>query len=282
VASLRRRRQRHGSPATWLGAVKDASRTVEPVELSGGDIQRFFDQGFLIVDRMSSPEELAIMRSIYDRLFEERVGLKDGLYTVAPSDGSAGDGVPFPKIHRIFELAPELCATGFMTNAACVAQQLFGPDVMFLGGRAMFKPPFCTQSTPWHQDPAYHRPQLVYRNVNVWLALQDCPADAGAMQFVPGSHRGSLVQAHRRPGDDPDAHGLELVDPRCIGDVVACPLSAGGVTLHHSYMLHHTAANTTAIPRRALIAVFGMPPTERSHPLDLPWQEHAPARDPGT
>jgi hypothetical protein len=231
---------------------------------------------------MSSAEELALMRSIYDRLFDERAGLMDGLYTDAPSDGSPGGGVPFPKIHSVFDLAPELRATGFMTNAARLAQLLFGHEVKFLGGRAMLKPPFCPETTPWHQDPAYHQPHLVYRNVNVWLALQDCPVEAGAMHFVPGSHRGDVVNAHRRPGDDLDAHGLELVDLQSIGNVVACPLSAGGATLHHSYMLHHTPANTTAIPRRALIAVFGMPPMRRSRPLDLPWQRYAPARHPGT
>jgi hypothetical protein len=246
------------------------------------EIRQFFESGFAVVDRMTSPDELAVLQGIYDRLFLERMGDAEGLYTEAASDPSADNTIPYPKIHRVFDLVPALCTSGFMANAGRVAEQLFGHQARFLGGRAMMKPPLCAQRTPWHQDPAYHRPDRIYRNVNFWLALQDCPVEAGAMHFVPGSHKGSVIREHRRPGDRMDANGLELTDTSAITKVVACPLLGGGATLHHSYLLHHTPGNTTMQPRRALIAVFGAPSIPLARQRELPWQQYAPARDPGT
>jgi hypothetical protein len=234
------------------------------------------------VDGLTSEDEVMVLRGMYDRFFQERLGEADGLYTEASSDGSTNNTVPFPKIHQIFDLAPELRESGFMANATRVAKQLFPGQVRFLGGRAMLKPPLCPQQTPWHQDPAYHRPDRVYRNVNFWLSLQDCPVDAGAMHFVPGSHKRNVVLPHRRPGNLIDANGLELADISAITSVVACPVRSGGATLHHSYLLHHTPANTTLTTRRALIAVFGAPTIPLHPPLDLPWQQYVPAGDPGT
>jgi ectoine hydroxylase-related dioxygenase (phytanoyl-CoA dioxygenase family) len=265
----------------WGVALRDAARSVEPVVLTSSQIELFFEQGFVVVDQMTSPEEVSVLRAGYDRLFHERAGEIDGLYTEASSDGSTVGTVAFPKIHKIFDLVPELRWSGFAANAARVATQLFGKKVRFLGGRAMMKPPMCPQHTPWHQDPAYHSPDRIYRNVNIWLSLQDCPLDAGAMQFVPRSHHGSVVLPHRRPGDRPDSNGLELADLSAVTEVVGCPLRAGGATLHHSYVLHQTPPNTTAAPRRALIAVFAAPPARRKGHLCLPWQEYAPPSDPG-
>ena len=252
--------------------------TVQSATLQEHEIQMFFAQGYLVVAQLSSPEELGVIRTIYDQLFEERAGRAEGLYSDVAAEELPEGTVVFPKIHQIYRLSPQLVATGFMANARTIAGQLFGGHVEFLGGRGMLKPPFCPGETSWHQDAAYHRPDLFYRNVNFWLALQDSPVQSGVMQFVPRSHRGSAVHEHRRPDH---GHGLELADLSTVSQVVPCPLPAGGATLHHSYLLHHTAPNRTRCPRRALIAIFGLPPTQRSEPLRFPWQSSSRPGQPG-
>ena len=261
---------------TELDAVLAARSTVQPTTLQDHEVERFFAQGYLVVAQLSSPEELAVTRMIYDELFEARAGRAEGLYSDPAADDDPEGTVVFPKIHQIYRFSPELVATGFMANARTIAGQLFAGQVEFLGGRGMLKPPFCPGATSWHQDAAYHSPDLVYRNVNFWLALQDSPVQSGAMQFVPHSHRGSVVHEHKRD----HGHGLELADLSTVSEVVSCPLPAGGATLHHSYLLHHTAPNHTGFPRRALIAIFGQPPKPRSEPLRFPWQNPRPG-EPG-
>jgi ectoine hydroxylase-related dioxygenase (phytanoyl-CoA dioxygenase family) len=259
-----------------LDSVLAVRTTVPPTTLNEHEIEAFFAQGYLVVEQLSSPEELAVIRTVYDRLFEVRAGRAEGLYSDVAAEEHPEGAVVFPKIHRIYRFAPELVATGMIANARAIAGQLFGGQVEFLGGRGMLKPPLCPGQTPWHQDAAYHSPDLVYRNVNFWLALQDSPVQSGVMQFVPASHRGSVVHEHRRPG-----HGLELVDPSVLSKVVTCPLPAGGATLHHSYLLHHTAPNQTSAPRRALIAIFGTAPKRRAEPLLFPWQSSSRRGAPG-
>jgi hypothetical protein len=142
--------------------LREVARYVEPVVLNPRAISEFFESGFVVVDRLTSEEEVVVLRAMYDRFFRERLGEADGLYTEASSDGSTDNTVPFPKIHQIFDLVPELCESGFVANATRIAKQLFDDNVRFLGGRAMLKPPLCPQQTPWHQDPAYHRPDRLY------------------------------------------------------------------------------------------------------------------------
>jgi ectoine hydroxylase-related dioxygenase (phytanoyl-CoA dioxygenase family) len=261
-----------------LDAILAVRPTVQPRALEAREVEAFFAQGYLVVEQLSSPDELAVIRMIYDKLFDVRAGRVEGLYSDITAEGQPEGPAVFPKIHQLYRFAPELVVSGFMLNARAISRQLLGGEVEFLGGRGMLKPPFCQGETPWHQDAAYHSPDLFYRNVNFWLALQDSPVPSGVMRFVPGSHHGAVVHEHRRLDH---GLGLELADTSVLRPSVACPLRAGGATLHHSYLLHHTAANQTSAPRRALIAIFGQPPKERPEPLRFAWQSSAHTGQPG-
>lgn len=75
------------------------------------------------------------------------------------------------------------------------------------------------------------------------------------MQFIPCSHWGDLL-THERASED----SLAL---RCTGKIntqwaVACPIPAGGATMHFPKTLHYTGPNDTDNPRHALILNFGM------------------------
>ncbi len=246
--------------------------------LSDEQVASFFENGFLAVQQMSSPEEVAAICAIYDRLFTSRQGQGAGLYTDVPQQAHFQGQYQFPKIHQIYRMAPELCATGFMANARAMATQLLGSDLEFLGGHGFRKPPHSPTETPWHQDQAYHQPNFIFRNINFWLALQDTPVEAGTMEFTVGSHRANVVFEHHRPGGATEAQGLEVVDIAALGEIVSCPVPAGGATLHYSYTPHHTPPNQTSEPRRALIAIFATPPTERAEPIQFSWQADKAAK----
>jgi ectoine hydroxylase-related dioxygenase (phytanoyl-CoA dioxygenase family) len=70
------------------------------------------------------------------------------------------------------------------------------------------------------------------------------------MWFVPGSHRALLE--HRPRGGDPSAPGLEAIDVDSTS-AVACPLPAGGMTVHQPGTLHWTGPNRSDEPRLAWI-----------------------------
>jgi len=155
-----------------------------------------------------------------------------------------------------------------------VAKQLLGPDATCEFAHAIFKPAGYGAETPWHQDAAYWSPELLYTSISIWVPLQEATPENGCMEFVPRSHRLDVLR-HQSINNDPRIHGLELhpEDRRYVEHVATCPLPPGGATFHGPYMLHHTGANRSAIPRRALILNAGLPPRKRTTIRHFPWQE---------
>ena len=97
-----------------------------------------------------------------------------------------------------------------------------------------------------------------------WLALDDVDTDNGCMHFIPGKHLEPLLPHHVASGapDDP-SRLLAIDDPRSMLDLssaIACPLTAGGATMHSAGTPHYTSGNrTTDRPRRAYIFNFSRP-----------------------
>jgi ectoine hydroxylase-related dioxygenase (phytanoyl-CoA dioxygenase family) len=103
------------------------------------------------------------------------------------------------------------------------------------------------------------------------MPLQDVTVESGCMQFVPGSLR-QPVLPHHPISNDPRIHGLE-VDHLDAAQVVACPIPAGAVTIHHCRTLHYAGPNLSDEPRRAYIQVFGLPTKPSAESRDFYWQQ---------
>jgi ectoine hydroxylase-related dioxygenase (phytanoyl-CoA dioxygenase family) len=154
-------------------------------------------------------------------------------------------------------------------------RQLLGPEATVSIAHAILKPAGSPAPTPWHQDAAYWAADHDHpHSVSIWVPLQDTPLEMGCMQFVPRSHESMEIIRHRHINDDPRIHGLEVHPDAMhhVRNVAACPLKAGGATVHGGYMLHYTSPNQSSTPRRALILMGGLPPIKRATPRDLPWQ----------
>ena len=207
------------------------------------EIAAFERDGFLAVERLTTDEELAWLRRIFEFIFDPaNAGRRGG--PVDRSGTQAGDAAGrlgqafFPEMQF-----PAVLSSTYHRNAKRYAAALHGVDAerITCWGHMIRKPPG-GRAVSWHQDRAYWQPELDYHALGVWLPLHDVTPEMGAMQFIPGSHRrGALPHRHE---DDP-AHNLltvaEKVDPAAA---VACPLKAGGATFHHAQTLHYTAPNT--------------------------------------
>ena len=233
----------------------------------------FFElNGYLTLEAVTTSEELEWLRRIYDRLLKTKVGWKQGdQFDLAGTDDE--DQLKLPQILGPSRYVPELKNTLYRANAKIIAHQLLGPNVQDqIGEHMIYKPPRIGVRTPWHQDQAYHNPTQFFRNVNFWLSLDNAIVDSGCLQFVPGSHKLDVLP-HHSIDHNPLIHGLEVDEPEHWADqAVACPIPAGGATLHASYMLHCAGPNVTAQPRRAYTLVFRLPPTPRDIPVDNYWE----------
>jgi ectoine hydroxylase-related dioxygenase (phytanoyl-CoA dioxygenase family) len=243
------------------------------VVLSGEEIAFYHREGYLVLDAIASPEEVEWLREIYDRLFAERGHAQNGRLDLV-GDRGEGSG-SLPQIIEPSTYAPELLHGRYRADALAIARQLLGPGAVPRGEHAIFKPAGSGAETPWHQDEAYWDPGQEYDDLSIWIPLQPATIENGCLWFVPGSHRLDVL-AHHPIGYDPSVHGLEVSDAD-VSEAVACPIPAGGCTVHHHRTLHYAGSNRSDVPRRAYALIFGTPPSPRSGGRHFPWRNAAPS-----
>ena len=244
------------------------------VSLAAEHIEHFQAKGFLALPALTDLDDVARLRASYDRIFSEMAGRDRGdQFDLAGTD-EEGKRQSLPQFLHPAQYAPEMNESLLLVNATHVARQILGQDAVCEFAHAIFKPAAYGAETPWHQDGAYWSPELLYTSISIWVPLQEATTENGCMEFVPCSHTLDVLR-HRSINDDPRIHGLELHpdDWHHVANVATCPLPPGGATFHGPYMLHHTGANRSQIPRRALILNAALPPGRRTAPRRFPWQE---------
>lgn len=255
--------------------VLSPSRCHEGFGLTEEQVVFFNQQGFLHIERMTTDDDVAMLREIYDDLFERQAGRDEGNQFDLGGADEEGQQASLPQILNPAKYAPELNDSLLLKNVQAVAMRLLGPEAKTSFAHAIFKPPHHGAETLWHQDAAYWNPDMIHRGLSVWVPLQPATLENGCMHFIPGSDQFDVVE-HQSINNDPRIHGLEIhpaLRDRYIKPIQACPLDAGGCTIHNGYTFHYAPANRSDIPRRALILMASIPGTKRIKPRRFPWME---------
>jgi len=241
-------------PSCGNGADFGVARTESPA-------QQFARNGFLEIPSLTTPADIARIRSLLDPLFERFDSLGERAVDIA-GPRVAGVSMRSPEINEAVKLAPGLKSTLAYSRCRQIARELLGVPVGYMFDHAIYKLPRNNASTAWHQDEAYSARALPLRSVHFWIPLQEATIENGCMWFVPGSNSGGVrahhVAALRTTGTDYKPAGATItthdVDPT---KAVACPLQMGSATAHHPLTLHYTGANQTDDYRRVWILHFG-------------------------
>ena len=216
------------------------------------EVDFFHTHGFLIIEDATVVEEVSKIRDVYDRLFSERAGRKDGnQYDLAGAD-EEGKPAVLPQIVNPVSYAPELENLVFRKNSASIGKQLLGPDIEFQGEHAIMKPPEIGQAAPWHQDEAYWGPTLNNQGITCWMPFQDVNANNGCMHFIKNGHKKGILK-HTNPEQ---MQSDQLICDIEDSVIISCPIQVGSITFHHSKMPHMTTANKTDKTRYALSQHF--------------------------
>jgi ectoine hydroxylase-related dioxygenase (phytanoyl-CoA dioxygenase family) len=226
--------------------------------------------GFLLVEGLTSAEEIASLRAPFDRMFSERRGWDAGdLFDMVGTDAPE-QGLALPQLVRPSRYEPLLRQSKLAASARSIAEQILGPKVENDLEHAISKPPFAGAATPWHQDDAFHRKGSgVPESISIWMPLQDVTLENGCMQYIRGSNLGPLYP-HRSPRNDPRIHGLETVSPPDLTNCIAVPVRAGDAVIHLSRTLHGAGVNTSDQPRRAYVLGFSV----RAHRNRILMRDH--------
>lgn len=261
---------RTSTPASQC--LTDSPAALPPVVLSEADKATFRREGFLVVHNLTTADEIAALRLVYDRLFTERRGWENGdLFDMVGRDVS-DSALALPQFLWPSRYEPFLLETRLHASAYSIAQQLLGGEPQNILEHAIMKPAFNGSATPWHQDDAFSRKGSGFvEAISIWMPLQDVGAGSGCMRYVAGSNSGPLYP-HRSPNNDPRIHGLEVTTEPDLSRCVEVPLPEGSAVIHHSRTVHSAGINTSDQPRRAYILGYAV--QTRRHSVfsrDYPW-----------
>jgi ectoine hydroxylase-related dioxygenase (phytanoyl-CoA dioxygenase family) len=201
----------------------------------------------------STYEQLGVVhaRSLLDEA--EVAEIRETFMDQVERDRSIGhdDHVRFVHPHRRTDLAVGRLARRWMLEPRILdrVRAMIGPPV---AAQSMFyfKPP-TARGQALHQDNLFLQahPETC---IAAWIAVDDCDADNGGLQVVPGSHRYELVC----PGEaDPDESFTDAAITLPEGmTTIQTEMQAGDVLFFHGSTAHGSGPNrTTDRFRRSLI-----------------------------
>jgi hypothetical protein len=223
---------------------------------------------------LAEPWEVAEIRAILEKLFAARAGKNEGAYGEMIMTSHEEHEPNSPQLLNPVNYAPQLHKMKCFQNALEVAQQLLGSEARFFFDNSILKKASTGEGTPWHQDAAFRDPRFEYREVSIWVPLQDVDATSSCLQFIPGSHKyKDGILEHHSVNNDVTAQALQCTGPFDQSSAVACPLTAGGCTIHDPGTLHCSGPNLSEVPRLAYIMVFRILPKLAKRERVFPWLE---------
>ena len=142
----------------------------------------------------------------------------------------------------------------------CV-QSVLGPDLVLIMSHLIVKRAEDGLPVAWHQDNTYW-PSVHGTDVGtVWMAIDDTDRANGCMQVIPCTHAG-YPDMEKILTDGKDLLGLSVeVTDEMKAAAVALEMSAGSLSIHDSFILHGSEANTSGRRRAAYTMRYANPKT---------------------
>jgi ectoine hydroxylase-related dioxygenase (phytanoyl-CoA dioxygenase family) len=211
------------------------------------DSKRFGPEGYCLFRDVLSSEEIGEIRIELDQaianLPEKQVVHKDG-------EDQEVDARPeyMTEPHPKNQVWLEVCRHPRILAAV---EAVLGPDLILIMSHLIVKRPEDGLPVAWHQDNTYWHSISGTDVVTVWLAIDDADVSNGCMQVIPCTHDGYPTMEKISTGSN-DLLGLTVeVTEEMTNSAVALEMKAGSLSIHDSYVVHGSDANTSDRRRAA-------------------------------
>ena len=218
-------------------------------------IEKFRNDGFLIVENLIDDETARTMHACFERLF--RGQFETG---ITPDEVNWQEGESDPTLTR------QIC-NGWKadrTIAEVILRQDIGQAIAQLGGwpgaRIMVDnliwKPADTRSLGYHQDSAFLSWYAPSDLLSCWIALDDTTAAGGTLEFVRGSHKWkqrSPEGEFHGPEDYRKSMQAAAAEEGVEPDIVYVEVPRGGGSFHDGWTWHGSGHNRSRETRRSLV-----------------------------
>jgi len=223
--------------------------------LSQQQRERYFEDGFLLLERIIPEEWLQRLRRATDELVERSrdVTRSDAVFDLEPDHTHSE-----PRLRRVSSPVDQHAAFWdylVQSRLGDIVADLVGPHVKYHQSKLNFKWAKGGAEVKWHYDISFW-PHTNYSPLTVGTYLYDCDMDQGPVGFLPGSHRWPMRSQY-------DASGRWI---GCLNEADVAPLDlskarymvgpAGSVTLHNCRTVHGSPVNTSDKGRPLLLYVL--------------------------
>ncbi len=218
--------------------------------LTQAQIDFYNENGYLGVENVFSPEEVAELQRVTDEFVDKSRAVTEH---TAVFDLEPGHSAETPRLrrlkdpikhHEVYDRAlrhPKVLA---------IVSQLIGPGIRTNGNKLNMKYSQFGSPVEWHQDWSFY-PHTNDDLLAVGVCIDPMTIENGALLVVPGSHKGPVLDHHHKErGVFVGAVTDEDFDP---SNAVPIVLGAGGISIHHVRALHGSAPNTSPNPRRLML-----------------------------
>lgn len=196
-------------------------------KLTPGQVQAYRDHGFAAPLQAFTPEEALAQR----RRLEELEQVHGG---ELPRD-------LLRKMHLYLPWVDDMVRAPAILDAV---EDLIGPDILVYTVTCWIKEPMTSAYISWHQDSTTFG-LSPHEHVTAWVALTDSSEQSGAVQVIPGSHNRGQVAHYARLGGGNMLPTGASVSVGAEEHVERLTLAAGEFSLHHTFLLHSSAPNSS-------------------------------------
>lgn len=218
--------------------------------IDAAGIERYREQGFVVVENVLNAQEVAELRRVTDELVEKARFVREhnDVYDLEPTHSAQE-----PRVRRIkTPHAQHAVYDAVMRHPKILAvlQKLVSPSIRFDTAKLNMKAAGYGAAVEWHQDWSFY-PHTNDDLCAVGVMMDDCEMENGPLLCIPGSHKGPVYDHHN------DGFFCGAMDPTKVdvdfSKAVACTGKAGSISVHHVRTIHGSAINTSSKPRRLLL-----------------------------
>jgi phytanoyl-CoA hydroxylase len=225
---------------------------------------RSFDEnGFLVLERLFTEEEIAPVSDEIDRIIQGKVDYipKDDLFY---EPGSSP-----PRMRNAFRVHlynPFFMGITRHPKVVSVVERILGTPLRLYNTQLFAKPAEVGTVVPLHQDAPYW-PFEPHELLSCWIALDDSTIENGCVRFKKGSHKQGVL---RHVASKVKGNSLQLEDERINGfPEEAVQVPRGSCVLHHCLTAHSSEPNRSGRARRGFILIYMSPRVECTDPSKL-------------
>ena len=227
--------------------------SIPPRVLKQSQREAYFNDGFIILEKVIGEEWITKLRDATDELIERsrKVTVSDTVYDLEPDHRP--DAPRLRRVSNPVEQHPvfwEYCTKSVMPD---IVADLVGPDVKFHHSKLNFKWAQGGEEVKWHYDISFW-PHTNYSPLTVGTYLHDCAMAQGPLGVLPRSH---LIEPMLSQYDAAGHWTGCLSDADCakldLAQAVFLPGPAGSLTIHNCRTLHYSARNDSDLGRPLLL-----------------------------